>query len=135
LIINGFEIGLPTHIELLVRPMAKPADVKPERDRLSGYWFVHWWGGNLYGLRLKGGGPNVTGQSRDMPARDCLWLLRARLDDVIGSVFERYTALRSRPFTFLAQREEVVASAAKLGPSSFGWLQNPSEVRSALQGH
>jgi hypothetical protein len=113
LLLNGFEIELPSEVEVLVRPMANPADVRPERERLSGYWFVHWWGGNLYGLRLRGGGPNVTGDSRTMPVGECLWLMRARLDDVIASVFERYHALRYRPFTFLAQREEIIGSAAK----------------------
>ena len=41
------------------------------------------------------------------------WLLRARIDDVIEIVFDRYTALRHRPFTFLSQRDEIIAEAAK----------------------
>jgi hypothetical protein len=55
----------------------------------------------------------VIGESCTMPVAECLWLMRSRLDDVIASVFERYHALRYRPFTFLAQREEVIASSAK----------------------
>ena len=32
---------------------------------------------------------------------------------MIETVFERYAALRHRPFTFLSQRDEIVAAAAK----------------------
>src|SRR5437660_2824560 len=58
---NGFKVHLPDSIEVIVREMPSPSDVKAERDRLREHWFVHWIGGKLYHLRLKGGGPNVAG--------------------------------------------------------------------------
>lgn len=113
LLLNGFEVELPAEVAVVVRSMPNPADVKAERERLAGHWFVHWFGGNLFCLRLKPGGPNLAGVPRNVKVHEHPWLFRARLDDVIASVFDRYAALRYRPFTFLAQRDELIATAAK----------------------
>jgi hypothetical protein len=112
IILNGFEVELPAEVEAIVRPMPDPSDVKTERTRLEGFWFVHWVNGSLYCLRLKGGGPNVAGKPESIAVKERPWLMRARLDDAIESVFERYSAIRHRPFTFLAQREEIVLTAS-----------------------
>lgn len=112
LLLNGFAVELPTEVEIVVRSMPNPADVKLERERLRGKWFVHWTNGELSCLRLEAGGPNVVGSPKTVSFNEQPWLFRARLDDAIETVFEKYSALRHRPFTFLAQREEVVAKAA-----------------------
>lgn len=62
---------------------------------------------------MKAGGPNVEGRPARLASADHPWLLRARLDDVIATVFDRYPALRLRPFSFLSRRDEIVAAAAK----------------------
>lgn len=108
MLLNGYEIELPPEVEVIVRPLPDPTAVKPERERLAGHWFVHWMGGQLYCLRLKTGGPNISGDRRQIPTHECVWLLRARVDDIIETVFDRYHAHRYRPFTILAQRDEVV---------------------------
>ena len=41
LVLNGFDIELPTEVDVIVRPMREPSDVKPERERLAGHWFIH----------------------------------------------------------------------------------------------
>ncbi len=109
---NGFAVDLPETIEVIVRDLPHPNDVQAERERLDGYWFVHWLGGKLYHLRLKAGGPNVDGTLRPMRVADHPWLLRSRLEDAIGSALPRYEPVRERPFTFLAQRAELIKSAA-----------------------
>lgn len=113
LVLNGFHVELPAEIDVIVRPMADAGEVKAERERLAGHWFVHWLGGKLYCLRLKAGGPNVSGQPDRLKVAAHPWLLRARLDDVIATVFEQYPAIRYRPFSFLSRREEIVATAAE----------------------
>jgi len=80
---------------------------------LRDYWFVHWVGGKLYHLRLKSGGPNVDGEQKTLRVGENTWLLRARLDDVIGIALPQYEPIRVRPFTFLAQRAELVAPAVE----------------------
>jgi hypothetical protein len=112
LVTNGFKVALPETVEVVVRPLPDPKDVKPERERLEEHWFVHWFGGELYHLRLKGGGPNVNGVPRTLRVTDHPWLLRARLDDAIGSALPKYEPIRERPFTFLAQKAELIRQAA-----------------------
>lgn len=108
---NGFKIDLPETVEVLIRDFPSPSEVKAERQRLGEYWFLHWAGGKLYHLRLKAGGPNVDGDPRIIPTASVLWLLRARIDDAIGTTL-KYEPIRVRPFTFLAQRAELIETAA-----------------------
>lgn len=91
---NGFELSLPAKVNAVVRDFTNPKDVGPERDRLADYWFVHWSGGKLYHLRLKGGGPNVDGEQIELETRRHPWLLRARLEDAIGEIFHKYEPVR-----------------------------------------
>ena len=112
LVTNGFIVETPDLIDLIVRDMPSPSDVKTERERLKDFWSVHWAGGKLYHLRLNAGGPNVDGKQLTAPAEQYRWLLRARVDDVIGVALPKYQAIRVRPFTFLAQRTELISPAA-----------------------
>ncbi|WP_316191041.1 argonaute/piwi family protein [Bradyrhizobium sp. SZCCHNS2096] len=112
LITNGFIVETAAIIDLVVRDMPSPSDVKAERERLGGFWSVHWVGGKLYHLRLSAGGPNVDGQQLSAPASQYGWLLRSRLDEVVGLALPKYRPIRVRPFTFLAQRTELIGPAA-----------------------
>lgn len=112
-VLNGFEVELPETVDVIIKLIADPGDVKAERERLADYWFVHWHGGKLYCLRLKAGGPNIDGQPAQLNVNEHPWLLRSRLDDAISTVFDRYPVYRHHPFSFLSQREELVTTAAK----------------------
>jgi hypothetical protein len=112
LVTNGFKVDLPETVEVIVRELPDPSEVKAERKRLDGYWFVHWIGGKLYHLRLKAGGPNVDGEPQSLRTSEHPWLLRARLDDAIGVALPKYEPIRERPFTFLAQKTELIKKAA-----------------------
>ena len=41
LVTNGFIVETPDIIDLVVRDMPSPSDVKAERERLRGFWSVH----------------------------------------------------------------------------------------------
>lgn len=110
---NGFEVALPDKVEVVVRDLPDPSEVKEERTRLRGYWFVHWFEGKLFHLRLKAGGPNVDGEHKQIRTADHPWLLRSRLDDALEEALPRYAAVRKRPFTFLAQKVELIDAAAE----------------------
>jgi hypothetical protein len=112
LVTNGFRIELPGTIDAVVRDFPIPSEVKAERNRLQNYWFVHWVGGRLYHLRLQSGGPNVDGELLTLRVNEHPWLVRARIDDVIGEAVAQYEPIRVRPFTFLAQKAELVKPAA-----------------------
>jgi hypothetical protein len=113
LVTNGFEVLLPEFVDVIVRSLPDPRDVKPERERLEGFWFVHWFDGKLFHLRLKSGGPNVDGDNQTLHVAGHPWLLRARLDDAIGAALPKYEPISRRPFTFLAQKSELIGQAAK----------------------
>lgn len=112
LVSNGFEVALPEQVEVVVRDLPDPSKVKEERTRLTGYWFVHWFDGKLFHLRIKAGGPNVDGEYTSIRTADHPWLLRARLDDALEEALPRYAAVKKRPFTFLAQKDELIDAAA-----------------------
>lgn len=115
---NGFEVTLPEVVDVVIRDLPDPKEVKAERERLKTFWFVHWLGGKLYHLRLQGGGPNIEGNLSKLETKMHPWLLRSRLDDAIGMALPKYEALRERPFTFLAQRTHLIeAAAGKAGVS------------------
>lgn len=120
---NGFEVVLPSQVEVIVRDLPDPSEVKEERTRLSGYWFVHWFDGKLFHLRLKTGGPNVDGEHKSLRTADHPWLLRARLDDALEEALPRYAAVKKRPFTFLAQKVELIDAAAAAAGLSHKLLQ------------
>ncbi|WP_192357303.1 argonaute/piwi family protein [Mesorhizobium mediterraneum] len=109
---NGFEVSLPGQLDVIVRALPDPSEVKAERARLKGYWFVHWFDGKLFHLRLKAGGPNVDGNHEVLETAAHPWLFRARLDDALEDALPNYSAVRQRPFTFLAQKAELIDAAA-----------------------
>ncbi|MBI1204955.1 MAG: hypothetical protein GC182_20830 [Rhodopseudomonas sp.] len=124
LVTNGFAVELPDLIEVLVRDFPDPKEFKAERERLDGYWFIHWVGGKLYHLRLKAGGPNVEGDPKSIRVSEYAWLLRSRLDDAIGAALPKYNPVRQRPFTFLAQRSELIAQASQAAKISHPLLHH-----------
>jgi len=109
---NGFKVELPETIDVIVREFPHPGEIKAERQRLNGFWFVHWVGGKLHHLRLRSGGPNVEGAVKPLRVTEHPWLLRARIDDVIGDAVSQYEPIRVRPFTFLAQKAELIKPAS-----------------------
>lgn len=113
LVTNGFEVVLPESVEVLVRDFPDGAEVKAERERVGSHWFVHWFQGTLYYFRLRAGGVNVSGRTVILDTREHPWLLRSCLEDSVAKVFHKYEPLRRRPFTFLAQKQDLVATAAE----------------------
>lgn len=110
---NGFAVDMPGAFHAVVRDFPDPSLVKAERERLSGFWFLHWTDGKLYHVRLAAGGPNLDGTPVTVSTSDHPWLLRSRLDDAIAQAFPKYEPQRLRPFTFLAQKSELLADAAE----------------------
>ena len=113
LVTNGFEVILPDTLDVLVRDFPDGTAVKAERERVSPHWFVHWFRGSLYYLRLKRGGPDISSRPLTLQTSDHPWLLRSRLEDSVGEVFHMYEPLWRRPFTFNARKQELVARAAR----------------------
>ena len=110
---NGFEVSLPDSLEVLAQDFPDGSAVKAERQRVAPYWFVHWFRGSLYYLRLRRGGPDIPGPPITLQTSDHPWLLRSLLEESVEAVFQKYEPLRRRPFTFRAKKQELVAPAAR----------------------
>ncbi|MBB3562064.1 hypothetical protein FHX06_003395 [Rhizobium sp. BK512] len=124
LLTNGFLVKVPDAVEVVVRDFLDGSEVKAERERLGPHWFLHWSGGQLYHLRLKNGGPNVQGRTIELETSRHPWLLRSRIEDAIDEAIPSYTAIKKRPFTFLAQKSELLDLAAKAVDISHPLLPN-----------
>ena len=48
LVTNGFIVETPNVVDLVVRDMSSPSDVKAERERLKDFWSLHWAGGGSF---------------------------------------------------------------------------------------
>ncbi|WP_146739730.1 hypothetical protein, partial [Hyphomonas pacifica] len=53
---NGLNVTLPDDVDVIVRDFTDGKLVADERERLRDHWFVHWFEGKLYHLRLRAGG-------------------------------------------------------------------------------
>jgi hypothetical protein len=111
---NGLNVTLPDDVDVIVRDFPDGKLVADERARLRDHWFVHWFEGKLYYLRLRAGGPNVEGEPISLNTRSHPWLLRARLEEAVGDVFAQYEPFRLRPFSFLALKTELVKDACEI---------------------
>lgn len=92
------------------------------RESLEDEWFLYWRQGKVYGI------PKVThpqksfGQLEELTCSTHLQFLTARINDLLPGIFSKYSPLKRRPFTFLAQREEkelisIIAKKIKDLPS------------------
>ncbi|WP_291198188.1 Piwi domain-containing protein [Hyphomonas sp.] len=111
---NGLSVTLPDDVDVILRDFPDGKLVADERDRLRDHWYVHWFEGKLYHLRLRAGGPNVEGEPISLKTRAHPWLLRARLEDAVSEVFAQYEPFRQRPFSFLALKAELVKDACEI---------------------
>lgn len=111
---NGLSITLPESVDVVVRDFPDGKLVGEERERLNAHWFVHWFEGKLYHLRIRDGGPNIEGESVSLQTQTHPWLLRARLEDAVSDVFSNYEPFRLRPFSFLAMKTELVKEACEI---------------------
>jgi hypothetical protein len=99
---NGFEVSVPEHVEVVVSALSGPTPC-PLLARAP-----------VSVSASAPGGLNITGTPPVLPAAEALWLLRARIDDVIA-ISEKYFALRYRPFTLLP-RDEVYQRGPSQSP-------------------
>jgi len=96
-------------------PWTEETDMRELRKRLGNDWFVLRRGDKIYGL------PTVPKPAMDfgpvttvlpLNGYDGLDFMKARLDAALPSLLPAYQPERVRPFRFLAQKDEFVASFA-----------------------
>ena len=108
--LNGFKVELSAQtFKAYVQDLSHNQEVKTLRQALGDEWFLHWRQGKLYGI------PKVTklqksfGQPEELNCNDHLQLLSSRISNLLPGIFSKYDPLKLKPFTFLAQKKELIS--------------------------
>lgn len=112
---NGFKVELSANtFTAYVQDMPDNRGLRALREQLQPEWFLHWRSGKVYGI------PKVNisqltqsfGKPVELKCDEHLQLLADRINSVLPDIFYQYSIFRFKPFTFLAQKEELVSSIA-----------------------
>jgi hypothetical protein len=96
-----------------VQELPNNQEVKPLREAFGDEWFFHWREGLLYSIPKVETPQQVFGKLKDLSCNDHLQLLTSRITDLLPEIFSKYTPIKQKPFTFLAQRKEIVSEIIK----------------------
>jgi Piwi domain len=109
--LNGFKIELSAPcFTAYVQDMPDNKEFKPLQAQLKDEWFLYWRSGKVYGMPKAVELTKFFGQPEKLNCDQHLQLLARRITDSIPKVFYQYSALQFKPFTFLAQKVELVNS-------------------------
>lgn len=108
--LNGFKVELADQtFTAYVQSLPNNQEVKPFREALGDEWFFHWREGYLYGIPKVATPQKPFGQPIDLTCNEHLQLLTSRIGSLLPGVFSSYTPLKRKPFTFLAQKKELIS--------------------------
>lgn len=109
--LNGFKVGLSGQtFKAYVQELPNNQEVGPLREALGDEWFLYWKEGQLYGIPKVATPQKPFGQPSDLICTEHLQLLTSRVGSLLPGVFSSYVPLKRKPFTFLAQRKELISS-------------------------
>jgi hypothetical protein len=110
--LNGYQVELssPT-FTASVLDVPDPAEMRRFRAAHDKDWFLYWRDGKAYALPRVAAPSTCIGEERQLETtnHDHLHILTARLNDVLPAKFPWYEAFRKRPYSFLGQKDEIVA--------------------------
>lgn len=111
LYLNGFHLSLSANRVDAWEAEVEPGDVESARGRLDENWFSYFHEGKLFSVPHGNATANPLGRqiSLDLGAHRGMKIVVAMVTDSIPSSFSKYQAVRERPFTFLAQKRELVS--------------------------
>ncbi|MDJ0799657.1 MAG: Piwi domain-containing protein [Calothrix sp. MO_167.B12] len=111
--LNGFKIELSaSEFTVYMEEMPHNKGVKPLREKLGEEWFFHWSGGKVYGIPKVPQPKQSFGKPCKVNCSHNLKIIKARINDILPTIFHQYSPLRRDPFTFLAQKKELISSIA-----------------------
>jgi hypothetical protein len=96
-----------------VQELPNNQEIRPLREALGDEWFFHWREGLLYGIPKVETPHQAFGTPKNLSCNDHLQLLTSRVNDLLPEIFSKYKPLKRKPFTFLAQRKEIVSEIFK----------------------
>jgi hypothetical protein len=132
--LNGFHVDLskPTFVGYR-RAMPEGGSLRELRTSFPD-WTIHRRGRDVFGVPRSGATGADFGEEVELSCDQQLGLVGKLLEDALPSRLSSYDPIRLRPFTFLAQRHELVGAAleAARGPSSALLQQFEQRPRFAL---
>ncbi len=111
LLLNGFNVNFSSNeFTAYTLPVPDPSDLDEIRSPLKGQWFTFWRDGILYGIPLFQDVKVPFGHETKLSLNNhsILHLVCARIRDRLPHCFPKYNALSHRPFSFIAQKHEIV---------------------------
>jgi hypothetical protein len=110
LCLNDFRLVLSAeNLKAYVQDLADNSKVAALREKHAADWFVHWFEGKLYAIPRHESPVEEIGSPETLPRIDHLGLIRAKIADALPELFLPRSAISYRPFTFVGQKDEIVA--------------------------
>ncbi|MEG5171997.1 Piwi domain-containing protein [Microcoleus sp. B3-D7] len=108
--LNGFKVELsaPT-FKAYVQNLPNSQQLKSFIELLGDEWFFHWRKGKLYGIPKVTNPQKPFGQMEDFICNEHLQFLSSRINYLLPLIFSSYSPLKHKPFTFLAQKKELIS--------------------------
>ena len=134
-VLNGFDVEFSaTSFHAFALDFPNPDLLRALREREAGQWFFYWREGTLYGIPEVESPERLHGTEQVLETTDHrhLGLLAARIGNRLPTKFPKYDALRTRPFAFLGQRDELV-SRVTADRKSVPPLVSSFEIRPRLE--
>src|SRR5258708_3580667 len=117
--LNGFLLELSARSFRFYKcPFPDNKQLRAQRQQHED-WFIYWRDGEISALPKEPNPRTTIGTEVTELCTDHLPLIAARITDLLPTLFPQYEAFRTRPFSFLSQRTEIVQETTK------GWKNAP----------
>lgn len=125
LYLNGFHLEFSAERIDAWEAEVEAGDVESTRERLVDAWFSYFHEGKLYCIPRNDSATNPPGRQISLELDDHrgMKVAAAMVTASIPTSFPMYEPIRERPFTFLAQRRELVSDATS------DWKSLPDLIR------
>lgn len=120
--LNAFRVTFSSEsVQAFSKPVPDPSELKGIRKSLGDTCFSYWHEGTLYTIPKSAGSQLDLGEATPIQLKSYLGmkLVAAMITEALPSSFVEYDPVRDRPFTFLAQKQELVTEATS------DWNQKP----------
>lgn len=109
ILLNGFKIKLSSStITTYVQNILNNGEFETLKKTYP-KWFLYCRDGIVYGLPKAPNYEKLFGEKVTLPCNECLWLIAARIADILPKIFSKHYILRYKPFTFLSLNKEIVS--------------------------
>ena len=115
--LNGFKVELSAQtFKAYVQNLPDSQELKSFIKLQGDEWFFHWRKGKLYGIPKLANPHKPFGQLEDLSCNEYLQLLTSRISYLLPDIFSQYNPLKRKPFTFLAQKKEIISTVSNSIP-------------------